>query len=118
MAAPRVGHHVHAMRNAKPTRRAGSGGSGLSVRSDDLDSVVELYSEDDLRQEAVAFYAAPTLLGSLRKFKIMASAVLLERHPPSIVSFDAERSQTCLVSADSQNAVITKKVVESHVTDC
>jgi len=29
---------------------AGSGGSGLSLRSDDLDSVVELYSEDHLRQ--------------------------------------------------------------------
>ena len=31
-----------------------SGGSGLSLRSDDLDSVSELYAQDDFRQLAVA----------------------------------------------------------------
>ena len=42
-----------------------SGGSGLSLRSDDLDSVVELYTEDDFRQLVVAAEAMPTFLGGL-----------------------------------------------------
>jgi hypothetical protein len=49
--------------------RTGSGGSGLSLRSDDLDSVVELYSENDLRQQGIAFEATPSLIGSLREFE-------------------------------------------------
>jgi hypothetical protein len=36
----------------------GSGGSCLRLRFDDLNSVVELYSQDDFRQEAVAFDGA------------------------------------------------------------
>src|SRR5690242_16091527 len=44
----------------------GSGGSGLSLRSDDLDTVCELYAEDEFRQLVVAVEAAPTgLLGIL-----------------------------------------------------
>jgi hypothetical protein len=57
----------------------GSGGSDLSLRSDNLHSVGELYTEDDFRQLVVAirqlFSAASANL------KIMASAVLFERHP-------------------------------------
>jgi hypothetical protein len=41
----------------------------LRLRFDDLNSVVELYSQDDFRQEAVAFEAAPALLGSLRELE-------------------------------------------------
>src|SRR6266508_419000 len=43
----------------------GSGGSGLSLRSDDLDSVVELYTHDDLGQLVVAAQASPAGLGRL-----------------------------------------------------
>ena len=43
----------------------GSGGSGLSLRSDDLDSVVELYTEDNFRQLVVTAEAIPTFLGGL-----------------------------------------------------
>jgi hypothetical protein len=44
---------------------AGSGGSGLRLHSDDLDSVGELYSEDEFRQLAVAVEATPAFLGGL-----------------------------------------------------
>ena len=43
----------------------GSGGSGLSLRSDDLDSVVELYTEDNFRQLVVTAETIPTFLGGL-----------------------------------------------------
>jgi len=42
-----------------------AGGSGLSLRSDDLDSVGELYSEDDIRRLGVPVEATPALLGNL-----------------------------------------------------
>ena len=48
----------------------GLGGGGLTLRSEDLDSVGEPYTE-----------AAPASLGDLRELKIMASAALFERHP-------------------------------------
>ena len=37
----------------------------MSLRSDDLDSVVELYTEDDFRQLVVAAETMPTFLGGL-----------------------------------------------------
>ena len=37
----------------------------MSLRSDDLDSVVELYTEDDFRQLGMSFETAPALLGGL-----------------------------------------------------
>ena len=43
----------------------GSGGSGLSLRSDNFDSVGELYPEDNFRQLVVAIEAPPTFFGSL-----------------------------------------------------
>ena len=43
----------------------GSGGSGLSLRSDDLDSVVELYTEDNFRQLVVTAEAIPAFVGGL-----------------------------------------------------
>src|ERR1700741_1196438 len=45
--------------------RRGSGGSGLSLRSDDLDSVGELYTEDDFRQLILTIEATPAFLGGL-----------------------------------------------------
>jgi len=50
------------------------------LRSNDLDSVWELYTENDFRQLVVAIEATPAFLGGLGEFEIMASAVLLERH--------------------------------------
>ena len=47
----------------------GSGGSGLSLRSDDLDSVVELYTADDFRQLVVAAQTMPTFLRGLRELE-------------------------------------------------
>jgi hypothetical protein len=41
------------------------GGSGLSLRSDDLDSVGELYTEDDFRQLVVTIETTPAFLGGL-----------------------------------------------------
>ena len=38
---------------------------GLSLRSDNLDSIDELYTEDDFRQRVVAIEATPTSFGSL-----------------------------------------------------
>jgi hypothetical protein len=43
----------------------GSGGGGLSLRSDDLDSVVELYTHDDLGKMVITVQAMPTRLGRL-----------------------------------------------------
>ena len=37
----------------------------MSLRSDDLDSVSELYTQDDFRQLAVAIEATPVFLGGL-----------------------------------------------------
>lgn len=42
-----------------------SGGSGLSLRFDDLDSVVELYTEDNFRQLVVTAETMPTCFGGL-----------------------------------------------------
>src|SRR5262249_33599270 len=42
-----------------------SGGGDLSLRSDNLDSVGELYTEDNFRQLVVAIEATPTFFGSL-----------------------------------------------------
>jgi hypothetical protein len=41
------------------------GGNGLSVRSDDLDSVLELYTHDDLGQLVVSTQAVPACLSRL-----------------------------------------------------
>src|ERR1700704_6129473 len=43
----------------------GSGGSGLSLRSGDLDSVGELYTEYDFRQLVVTIETTPAFLGGL-----------------------------------------------------
>ena len=45
--------------------RKGSGGSGLSLRSDDLYSIVEFYTEDNFRQLVVAAETIPTFLRGL-----------------------------------------------------
>jgi hypothetical protein len=47
----------------------------LSVRSDNLDSVGELYTEDNFRQLVVAIEATPAFSAALASLKIMASAV-------------------------------------------
>src|SRR6266481_5740482 len=47
----------------------GSGGSGLSLRSDDLDSVGEPYTEDDFRQLVVTVETAPASLSGLCKLE-------------------------------------------------
>ena len=52
----------------------------MSLRSDDLDSVAELYTEDDFRQLIVTIEATPAFLG-LGELEDHASAVLFERHP-------------------------------------
>jgi len=46
-----------------------SGGSDLSLRSDNLDSVGELYTEDNFRQLVVAIEATPTFFGSLSELE-------------------------------------------------
>ena len=51
----------------------------MSLRSDDLDSIVELYTEDDFRQLVVTSETMPTFLGGLCELEVMASAVLFER---------------------------------------
>jgi len=66
---------------AKSWWRKGSSGSDLSLRSDNLDSVSEPYTEDDLRQLDVAIEAMPTSFGSLGELEELARAVLFKRHP-------------------------------------
>jgi hypothetical protein len=86
---------------AKSWWRKGSSGSDLSLRSDNLDSVSELYTEDDLRQLVVAIEATPTFFGSLGELEDLASAVLFERHPlertvrraPSRISYEVRGAQ-------------------------
>jgi hypothetical protein len=56
-------------------------GGGLRLRSDNLASVGELYTEDNFRQLVVAIEATPAFLGGFGGLKIIASAVLFERHP-------------------------------------
>ena len=41
----------------------------MSLRSDNLDSIAELYTEDDFRQLVVAIEATPTSFGSLGEFE-------------------------------------------------
>jgi hypothetical protein len=41
----------------------------LSLRSDNLDSIAELYTEDDFRQLVVAIEATPISFGSLGGLK-------------------------------------------------
>jgi hypothetical protein len=51
------------------------------LRSDNLDSVGELYTEDDFRQLVVQLRRRQLLSAASASLTIMASAVLLERHP-------------------------------------
>jgi hypothetical protein len=67
---------VEQVLDAKSWWRKGSSGSDLSLRSDKLDSVSELYTEDDLRQLVVALEATPTFFGSLGELEEQTSAVL------------------------------------------
>ena len=41
----------------------------MSLRSDDLDSVGELYTENDFRQLVVTIETTPAFLGGLNKFE-------------------------------------------------
>lgn len=60
----------------------GSGGGGLSLRSDDLDSVVELYTADDFRQLVVAAQTMPTLLRRLRELEDHSECGLVREATP------------------------------------
>jgi hypothetical protein len=60
----------------------GSGGSSLSLRSDDLDSVVELYTANDFRQLVVAAQTMPTLLGGLRELEDHSECGLVREATP------------------------------------
>jgi len=60
----------------------GSGGSGLSLRSDDLDSVVELYTADDFRQLVVAAQTMPTPLRGLRELEDHSECGLVREATP------------------------------------
>ena len=52
---------------------AGSGGSSLILRSDDLNSIGELYTEDDFRQLVVTIEATPAFFGGLGGVEIVHS---------------------------------------------
>jgi hypothetical protein len=58
----------------------------LSLRSDDLDSVGERYTEDELGQLIVAVEAPPAPLGGLGKF---------EDHGERVSSFSVFFSEAC-----------------------
>ena len=60
----------------------GSGGGGLSLRSDDLDFVVELYTADDFRQLVVAAQTMPTLLRRLRELEDHSECGLVREATP------------------------------------
>jgi len=83
---------------AKSWWRKGSSGSDLSLRSDNLDSVSELYTEDDLRQLVVAIEATPTFFASLGELEELASAVLFKRHPLGAAGTVASESRGSLCS--------------------
>jgi hypothetical protein len=58
----------------------------LSLRSDNLDSIAELYTEDDFRQLVVAIEATPTSFGSLGQLQLEdhgERGLVRERHPCS-----------------------------------
>jgi len=57
----------------------GSGGSGLSFRSDDLDSVGELYPEDDFGQLVVPVEAPPMFLGGLGELEYHSERSLVRK---------------------------------------
>src|ERR1700740_3480908 len=58
-------HHMSLRQGLRSFSAKGSGGSHLSLRSDDLDSVGELYPEDDFRQLILTIEATPAFLGGL-----------------------------------------------------
>ena len=66
-----------------------TGGSGLSLRCDNVDSVGELYPEDNFRQLAVAIEPTPTFLGGLGELEDHG-----ERGPVRETSLGAQRSRT------------------------
>ena len=53
----------------------------MNLRYDDLDSVVELYTEDNFRQLVVAAETMPTFLGGLCELEDHGERVLFERQP-------------------------------------
>jgi hypothetical protein len=53
----------------------------LSLRSDDLDSVDELYTEEDFRQPGVTIEATPNFVDGLVSLIVYGERVLFERHP-------------------------------------
>ena len=53
----------------------------MSLRSDDLNSVGELYAENEFRQLVVASRQRQLFSATSASLKIMASAILLERRP-------------------------------------
>ena len=61
----------------------GSGGSGLSLRSDDLNSVGELYPEDDFRQLVMPVEATPMFLGGLGELEYHGERSLVRKRRPS-----------------------------------
>jgi hypothetical protein len=96
----RTDGQIGGVRSFRPVRGAGksfanerrrksearAGGSGLSLRSDDHGSIVELYTEDDFRQLVVTAETMPTFLGGLCD---------LEDHGESSLVGDAEQWRMC-----------------------
>jgi hypothetical protein len=56
----------------------------VSLRSDDLDSVVELYTKDDFRQLVVTAQTMPTFLGGLCELEDHCEGGLVSRGNPVI----------------------------------
>jgi len=54
----------------------------LSLRSDDLDSVIELYTEDDFRQLVVTAETMPTFLGGLCELEDHGESSLVGKTSP------------------------------------
>ena len=71
----------------------------MSLRSDDLDSVVELYTEDKFRQLVVTAETMPTFLGGLCKLEDHGESGLVREAPVLVGNSRSE----ILVMQSAQN---------------
>jgi hypothetical protein len=88
----------------------------LSLRSDDLDSVGELYTENDFRQLVVAIKAVPAFFGGLGKFEDHGEGSLVRETSLGAHRAVADRSERAFddVGRSQMLPVLGREIVEGE----